>query len=463
MRRKQEERMKAEEEPTTAAPRPIQQQRLDAAVLRNTTDFASLHPEWDELYQSCPRATPFQSWAWLYSWWEVYGEGRYELRLVTVREAGGLLVGLLPLMVRRGLAFGRLLLVGGDVRSHYSDVMTPYKDVLVREGWEVEVARAGARALMGLGGWRVADLQELMPEAAAWDVFGEWEGLKTSVPITDYVLIRAKSWEGLLGSLSRNLRSSARSTLRRAEQDGVRCEPAGSEDAERAARRLVALHRELWQGRRIAPDHMTARYEAFMEVAARRMTARGIGRISEFWRDDTVLISQFLVFDKDFTGVYVIGVSQEASRRYQFMTLCNWDAMNVAGSQRSAYVSWMHGTSLAKLRWATEEVTSRRAILGRSRAFWGPYAGYHLLRERYYGLQRYVHSEGAPRWIKKATERYYALQSFIYTDDAPRWIKSATERYWELRQKYGYGWLQYKYELARIRREMQRGNTSRPD
>ncbi|MDQ3692424.1 MAG: GNAT family N-acetyltransferase [Chloroflexota bacterium] len=457
MRRKHEERMKAEdEELTTAASRPIQQQRLDAAVLRTTTDFASLQAEWDELYENCPRATPFQSWAWLYSWWEVYGEGRFELRLVTVREAGGLLVGLLPLMVRRGLAFGRLLLVGGDV-------MTPYKDVLVRDGWEENVARAGAQVLKGLGGWRVADLQELMPEAAAWDVVREWVGLKTSVPITDYVLIRAGSWEELLSSLSRNLRSSARRTLRRAEEDGVRCEPAGSEDAERAARQLVALHRELWQGRRIAPDHLTARYEAFIEATARRMTPRGIGRISEFRRDDTVVASQFLVFDKDFAGVYVIGASQEASRRYLFVALCNWDAMNVAGSQGSAYVSWMDGTSRDKRRWATEEVTSRRAILGRSRAFWGPYAGYHLLRERYFGLQLYVHSEGAPRWIKKATERYYALQSFIYTDDAPRWIKSATERYWELRQKYGYGWLQYKYELARVRREMQRSTTSRAD
>jgi hypothetical protein len=455
--------MKADDERTKAASRPTQQQRLDAAVLRTTTDFASLQAEWDELYERCPRATPFQSWAWLYSWWEVYGEGRYELRLVTVREAGGLLVGLLPLMVRRG----RLLLVGDSARTLYRDVMTPYKDVLVREGWEEEVARAGARALKGLGGWRVADLQELMPEAAAWDVVREWDGLKTSVPITDYVLIHANSWEGLLSSLSRSLRSSARGTLRRAEQDGVRCEPADLEDAERAARRLVALHRELWQGRRIAPENLTPRYEAFMEVAARRMTARGIGRISEFRRDDTVVASQFLVFDKDFVGGYALGASREASRRYLFMTLCIRDAMNVAGSKGSAYVSLMHHPSRDKRRWATEVVTSRRAILGRSRASWIRYAGYYLVRERSYALrseaQRYVHSESTPGWIKSATESYYALQGYIYSDDAPRWITRATERYWELRAKYGYGWLRYRYELARVRREMRRRDSLRPD
>jgi hypothetical protein len=450
---------------TKAGSRPTGR-RLDTAVLREARDFASLRAEWDELYESCPRATPFQSWAWLYSWWEVYGEGGYELRLITVRD-GGLLVGLVPLMARCGSGFGRLLLIGGDVTTNYSDVTAPYKDVLVREGWEGEVAQAGARALEELDGWRVADLRELRPEAAAWDIFRKWDGLKTSVPITHYVLIRADSWEELLTSLSAKARKSARRTLRRAGQDGLRCEPADLEDAEQAARRLVALHRELWRGRRIEPEHLSPRHEAFIEAAARRMTARGIGRISEFRRDGTVVVSQFLVFDKDFAGVYLIGANQEASRRYQFDTLSNWDAMNVAGSKGSRYVSFMDGTSRHKLRWASEIVSSRRAILGRGRAFWLPYAGYYLLRDRYYALQSevqsYPHSESAPGWIKNATQRYYALQSYVHSDDAPRWVKGATKRYWDLRYKYGYGWLRYEYELARVRREVQRTNTSYPD
>ena len=442
-------------------------QPLKAEVLRDTTGFASLREEWDALYGSCPSATPFQSWEWLYSWWEVYGEG-YHLRLVTLRDAGGLLVGLLPLMTRRGPSFGRLLLIGGDKVTLYSDVTTPYKDVLVREGWEEPVAEAGAQALKEMGGWRVADLQELMPHSAAWSLFSHWDGPKTSLPITDYLLISAESWEELLSSLSRKLRKTARRTLRHAEQDGVRCEPAAPEDAEQAARTLVHLHRELWRGRRIAPEHLTSRYEAFMEAAARRMSARGIGRISEFRRGDAVLVSQFLVFDKDFVGVYVIGANREASRRYQFETLSNWDAINVARGRGSAYVSFMDGASQDKLRWATEVVSSHRAILGRRRAsLWLPYAGYHILRDRYYALrskaQLYVHSEEAPRWIRRATEAYYALLSHAHSEGAPGWVKNATARYWELRGKYGSGWLRYKYEDARARREMERNTTSKGD
>jgi hypothetical protein len=443
-----------------AASHPTRRRPLRTAVLRDTADFASLEGEWDELYQSCPRATPFQSWAWLYSWWEVYGEGSYGLRLITLRDADGLLVGLLPLMVRRG----RLLLLLGGVPG--APLLTPYKDVLVREGWEELVAEAAARALKGLGGWWVADLRELHPEAAAWDLFRKWDApqtTRTSGGIEDFVLIRAKPWEQLLTSLNANARKNARRTLRRLEEDGVRSEPAGLQDAERAARRLVALHRELWQGRRIVPEHLTRRFETFVSIAAQRTTARGIGRISEFRRDDTVVVSQFLLFDEDFVVAWAIGASQEAFQQYQFNTLSIWDAMNVARDKDAAFVSLTNYAIREKLRWADEVVSSHRVILGRTLASWIPYSGYHTLRDRYYSLsskaQLYVHSEVAPRWLKKATHGYYALQSYVHSEDAPRWVKKATDSYYALRHEYGYHALLYKYELVRARRERPRSST----
>ena len=61
--------------------------------------------------------------------------------------------------------------------------------------------------------------------------------------------------------------------------------------AEKAARRLVALHREAWQGRDIGPEHLTKRFETHIANAARRMTEGGLGAVSEFWRDGEVAIS----------------------------------------------------------------------------------------------------------------------------------------------------------------------------
>ena len=107
-------------------------------------------------------------------------------------------------------------------------------------------------------------------------------------------------------------------------------------------------------------------------------------------------------------------------------------------------------------------VSSHRAILGNTKAFWIPYAGYYLARNRYYTLlsdaQVYVHSEDTPRWIKHVIDNYYALVLYPYSESAPRWVRSATERYWELRHKYGFGILRYKYESIRAHRARQRSN-----
>jgi hypothetical protein len=274
-------------------------------------------------------------------------------------------------------------------------------------------------------------------------------------------------------SISAKARSSARRTLRRIQEDGVRCEPVALEDAERAARTLVKLHRELWRGRQIDPEQLTPRYEAFMQTASKRMSARGIGRIYEFRRDDgEVLISRFLLYDKDFVGAYVISANQEASRRYQFITLGIWTAMSVASDRNSAYISLMHYTSWDKLRWASEMVSSQRMILARGRSSWVPYANHlpHTLRNRFYSLlsdaQVYVHSEDAPRWIKNATNRYWDLVRYVYSESAPPWLKNAPKGYYAIRGKYGYyalrNALRYKYELAQARREMRRSSHLKP-
>src|SRR5215211_4732848 len=103
---------------------------LGSSVVRDTGGFAALEREWQELYQDSPNATPFQSWAWLYSWWECYGAD-YELRLVTIWDDESL-VGLLPFMLERSRpGVTRLLFVGSG--------QSIYLDLIAREGWEGQV------------------------------------------------------------------------------------------------------------------------------------------------------------------------------------------------------------------------------------------------------------------------------------------------------------------------------------
>src|SRR3712207_5411464 len=233
----------------------ISTQFPEIVVLEDSKAFAALEEEWEELYRHCPSATPFQSWAWLYSWWEHYGEGRYELRLVTLRSEEGLLVGLLPLMLERRRGFGRLLFVG----THH----TGYNDLLVREGWEDRVANGAGRALKELPGWQVANLHLLRPEAAAWDAFQRWDGHRIKIWQETCPVVEVRPWDELVASLSKNHRSTVRRALRRVQADKLSHWRAGPPEAERAGRALVVLAWELLRGRGIISGRLTQRLGFF--------------------------------------------------------------------------------------------------------------------------------------------------------------------------------------------------------
>jgi CelD/BcsL family acetyltransferase involved in cellulose biosynthesis len=379
---------------------------LEVVVLDQRQTFAALEAEWEDLYRNAALVTPFQSWAWLYSWWEFYGKG-YKLRVVTIRD-GGLLVGIMPLMLQRRGGFGRLLFVGTGLTDH--------QDVVVREGWEAQVFAAGVRALGQIDGWQVADLQQMRPGAVAWNIFKDWDGPRTRVWQDNFPIIDVRPWDEVLMSLSKNLRSTVRRTLRRAEKDGLRCELASADEAQRASRRWVALHREVWQGRDIAPEHLTRRFESHLESAACRMTARGLGGVSEFWLDGEVVISHFLIFGRDFVIEHLPGARQDALRRYQLSSLYIWDAMNIARNRSSSYLDLLRGEEEYKLRWCSRVIPNYRAILGRRRIFWGPYAGYQALRS---WAKRYASVEGAPRWIKNAANSYRVLRRMVTRKVSP--------------------------------------------
>lgn len=366
--------------------------QLDVAVLEETENFALLEEDWEDLYRHSPRATPFQSWAWLYSWWESYGEG-YELRLITV-WAGDLLVSILPMMLERGRGIRKLLFVGTG--------LTDYNDLLVRQGWEEPASEAGLRALQGMDGWHVIELQELRPTAATWDLLRVWRGPKISISQSVCPKIEVRPWDELLMSVSRNLRKKARQDLRKTEEDGVSLRPVGPNDIEQAARRCVELHREWWQGKDIAQEHTTRVFESHLLAAVRRMTDRGLGTIFEFVRDGEVIISVLWIFGKDFVGSYLYGASQEALTRYQVSSLATWNGINLALIRNSTHLDMLRGEEPYKLRWNPETSLNRRVILGRGRIHWEVYTKYRLLRVR---IRMYEESEDTPQWIRTAVNR----------------------------------------------------------
>lgn len=113
-------------------------------------DFTGLKSAWSELLCDSKADALFMSWAWLYSWWEVWSEVyRLELQLLSVEDEQGRLVGLAPLYLKNferlaGLGINRLHFIGNAWRLGPS-VRTEYVGLIARETYEKAVADSVAR------------------------------------------------------------------------------------------------------------------------------------------------------------------------------------------------------------------------------------------------------------------------------------------------------------------------------
>jgi CelD/BcsL family acetyltransferase involved in cellulose biosynthesis len=140
-------------EPVTPAAR--------AEALTQLAALETLRPEWEQLWGDDPRATPFQSPAWLLPWWRHLGVGSLAcvaLRCAASRE----LVGLAPLYVHANATTGHRHLFPIGIAS------TDYLDVLVRPGWERRVVNA--------------IVTQIATQARDWDVL-EFPQLRAGSPL----------------------------------------------------------------------------------------------------------------------------------------------------------------------------------------------------------------------------------------------------------------------------------------
>src|SRR5687767_14522275 len=61
--------------------------------------FCALRSEWAALVAANPATSIFQTWEWLYSWWETYGAA-HRLRVLVASDQAGKVCGIAPLMIR---------------------------------------------------------------------------------------------------------------------------------------------------------------------------------------------------------------------------------------------------------------------------------------------------------------------------------------------------------------------------
>ena len=94
-------------------------QKLSADLAADMATLSPLVPQWWELWKRCPLATPFQSPAWLLSWWEIFAPGELFCGFATHEQK---LEALFPFYLEKTDRGPRLLPIGISL-SDYLDVL----------------------------------------------------------------------------------------------------------------------------------------------------------------------------------------------------------------------------------------------------------------------------------------------------------------------------------------------------
>ncbi|MFI5664916.1 GNAT family N-acetyltransferase [Streptomyces sp. NPDC051684] len=335
------------------APEPV------VTVCTDTAAFGSLREEWNRLHRSSPTATPFQSHAWLHSWWLSYGRpGR--LRVVLVRR-GGRLVAAAPLMLRP-LPFPVLTPLGTGISD--------FADVLVDEG-DTESAQSAVRGL-GAGLWRLArgaviDLREVRPGSALDTLHANWPGPSRRYDDSACLELPALPMDELVRRLPRSTAQRARAKMRKLDAAGLERRVVPATEAGPSVRRLLALHQLQWQDRKVTAEHITPRFTEHLSRSAALMAETGDAVVTEFTLDGSVVAADLTLVSPRLAGGYLYGAHPSLrERKVDVATLLLRSCTeHLREAPRATVLSLLRGTEPYKLHWRPEQLVNQRLLLAR--------------------------------------------------------------------------------------------------
>lgn len=208
-----------------------------------------LRPEWQELAESAPSATPFQSWEWQSTWLKHY-RGAKRPHLVTVRE-GKDLVGLMPLT--RTVGPWRTIRAMG---SGASDYLHP----LAKEGYDEAVATEISQHLREMAKVDLVDLhqirstQPLVSNSSARVKIEQATCLLLDLPAT---------YDAYLATLGKSLRYDVRKLEKSLFNEGrATVEQVGEEEIGQGLDILFEQHKKRWRKRGL-PGAFMAKAQRF--------------------------------------------------------------------------------------------------------------------------------------------------------------------------------------------------------
>ncbi|WP_371671376.1 GNAT family N-acetyltransferase [Streptomyces sp. NBC_00289] len=331
--------------------------KYTAELVTDETAFTELAKDWGRLYERCAAATPFQSHAWLHSWWLSYGR-RGRLRLVLVRD-GAELVAAAPLMrVRRPVP--ALVPLGGAISD--------YGDVLLDDERGEEAVAALTETLSAAARTALIDFREVRPGGAAERIYDRWHGPRRRVSDSVCLELPALPMEELVARLPSAKAQRVRAKLRKLTALGVERHVVRPDEVDAALRRLLELHQLQWQGRKVTSEHLRPRFCDHLVRSVGPMVRSGNAVVTEFRLDDDVVAVDLTLLSRRLAGGYLYGAHPRLRERKADVAVMLLDACaEHTRTGAPGTLSLLRGNEPYKHHWRPEPVVNQRLLLARRR------------------------------------------------------------------------------------------------
>lgn len=324
---------------------------------RRTDDgMDGLGVEWDDLFARCSAATPFQSYAWLESWWRTYGEpGR--LRLTLVRH-GDRLVAAAPMMLRWRAGCPVLTPLGGP----FSD----FTDVLLDDAKAAQASAVLAANLVRQPDWQAIDFPETRPgSVAATALWEAWPGARWSTDASLCLELPATEMEDLVRDLPQHSRKTVRRRLNQLKRAGLDIREVPATDAALGVAELLRLHEQQWQGRGVNQAHLTPEFFAHLSRSAAAMIGRDHAALLEYRIGGKLMASSLVLIGRDLVGGYLYGADPALREHVDVTTMLLADTLPMAHRLGCSTMSMLRGAEEHKMRWRPAESQNQRILLAR--------------------------------------------------------------------------------------------------
>jgi CelD/BcsL family acetyltransferase involved in cellulose biosynthesis len=298
-------------------------QVVHVRMIREVHHWEHLRPQWDQLFDASPTASPPLRFEWLRTWWDIYGstyaDGGRGLRIFTVWR-NRTLIGALPLYegIRHGSGCGvRRLGFISSSEAEFEETCADYLDLLHLPDDAETCVRALAPALLNrrFTHWHELVLDRISAGSPLLALRQHLErAVKTSV--TDRGLCYLSDIRGgldaYLSRLNAKVRKDTKRSLRLASEAAAVFEIA--QDAcqiDDFFDELVMLHQRRWQAAGKPGCFSSPRFTEFHRRMLQAWVPKGIGVVARLsCHNVPVAVFQGVIARKKFDG-YIYGVLRD--------------------------------------------------------------------------------------------------------------------------------------------------------